>query len=545
MNRRGSIGYLISMLLTDGYKISHHLMYPAGTRRVFSNFTPRNLKYMPDEAKEICVFGTQFVFMYIVDHFEKNFFSQNKEEVLCELKRVFSSYSGTDYDVSHFGKLHDLGYLPIEVRALEEGTISKAQVPTLVYYNTIDEFFWIVNFLESLISTLMWKPMHSASMAYGFRKILRAAALDTDRHNVDVINFQMHDFSFRGMQAVESAFSSAMGFSVCSLGSDTLPVLWANEYYYFTPDSVFSIPASEHAVATAYGPENEEDGFRRILNIYNTGFVSLVSDSYDFWKIHTETIYNLREQILARDGVTRVVFRGDSGNPPDIICGFEYVEIEDIHLLETYNAPKVVFCKTSQKYYETRVYDDGHKLRFNLNELSEAQIKGQIELLWDCFGGSVNDQGYKVLNPKVGAIWGDGINFKNMTEIIARLKSKGFASTNIVFGIGSYSLGYATRDQQGTACKATWVMVYDEAREIYKDPVTDHGKKSAKGLLVVYLDENGEVYLKDQATWEEVFSEENQLKLIFRNGDFVRTTTLTRIREKLREHESILSTETN
>ncbi len=543
MHKPKMIGYLISMLLTDGYKISHHKMYPKGTRRVFSNFTPRSTKYMPDEAKEIVVFGTQFVFMWIVDHFNENFFSQDKETVLAELKRIFSSYSNTDYDVSHFGELHDLGYLPIEVRALAEGTITKVQVPTLVYYNTIDDFFWIVNFLESLISTLMWKPMHSASMAYGFRKILRAAALDTDKHNVDAIDFQMHDFSFRGMQAPESAISSSMGFSVCSNGSDTLPVLWANEYYYFTSDSVFSVPASEHAVATAYGRENEEDGFRRILEVYDTGFVSLVSDSYDFWKIHTETIYNLKEQILARDGKT--IFRGDSGNPADIVCGLAFVEVENVNELFFADAPKVVFCKASQKYYETNAYDDGHKTRFDLKELSEAQIKGQIELLWDCFGGSVNDQGYKILNPKVGAIWGDGIGFKNMIDIIARLKAKGFASTNIVFGIGSYSMGYATRDNQGTACKATWVLVYEEAREIYKDPITDHGKKSAKGLLAVFLDENGEPYLKDQATWEEVFSEENQHKLIFVDGEFVNSTTLIAIRKRLRENESILSTEPN
>jgi nicotinamide phosphoribosyltransferase len=485
-------------------------MYPENTTLVFSNFTPRNTKYMPKEAQDIIIFGTQYTLEWISDIFLQEFFVRNKEEVISEIKKMLDSYTGTDYDVTHFEALHDLGYLPICVRALEEGIVGKAQIPTLVYWNTLPEFFWITNFLETLISTVSWKAMHSASMAFGFRKILEQYCKETDISNLGFVDFQGHDFSMRGMQSPESALASGLGFATSFLGSDTLPVLHGAEYYYSTPNAVFSVPASEHAVATAYGKENEEEGFSRILELFPEGVVSLVSDSYDFWKIHTETIYKLKNQIMSRKGKT--VFRGDSGNPADIICGTGLLE-------------------TDHKGQPDFDWANSH------TQVLTPSEKGQIELLWDCFGGTINDQGYKVLDSHVGAIWGDAINFSNMQDICERLKKKGFASTNIVFGVGSYSLGYATRDNQGTACKATYIEKSDGSHiEIFKDPITDPGKKSAKGLLAVFRDEDEELILKDQATWEDVLSENNMLKEIY-NGisGFTKVTTLTEIREKIKK----------
>ena len=492
------------LLLTDGYKTSHHKMYPEGTEMVYSNFTPRSVKFMPNEAKKILVFGIQYTAKYIKDVFDKEFFSQPKEKVIPEIKKFISSYVGSDYDVSHFEKLHDLGYLPIEIHALPEGTISKPQIPILTYFNTKKEFYWVTNFLETLISTLLWKPLHSASMAYGFKKILVEYCLETDKKSIDFVDFQGHDFSERGMQGIESALSSGMGFTTCFKGSDTLPVLWGNEYYYKEENSAFSVPASEHAVMTSYGKESEENAFNRILDLYPTGIVSIVSDSYDFWKIHTETIYNLKDKIMKRDGKT--VFRGDSGEPIDIICGLS-------HKYSSYD-----------EYAEYMIAQD--KIP------NQAEYKGQIELLWECFGGTTNEQGYKILDSHCGAIYGDGIGFERMKEISRILKEKGFASTNVVYGIGSFSMGYATRDSQGSAVKATACIVKGEFREIFKDPITDSGKKSAKGLLMVYLDENGEYALKDQCTWEEVYSEKNQLKPIFKDGVLLKEVSLAEIRER-------------
>lgn len=491
------------LLCVDGYKVHHHIMYPKNTSLVFSNFTTRNVKYMPSDAKDIVVFGTQYTFKFIKDLFDENFFNLDKNIAISEIKKYLDSYTGSNYSIEHFSELYDLGYLPINVYALPEGTVLKnPNIPMMVYWNTLPEFYWVTNFLETIISTTLWKPVHSASIAYGFRKILTEYCLKTNPDAMDFVDFQAHDFSMRGMQSVESATTSAMGFSTSFKGSDTLSVLQYNDYYYGTPNSVFSVPASEHAVMTAYGKENEEIAFSRILDLYPTGIVSIVSDSYDFWKIHTETIYKLKDQIMSRDGKT--VFRGDSGDPVDIICG-------------------------SLRFDSIQEYND-ELLNGTLLQANSAE-KGQIELLWDCFGGTVNEQGYKVLDSHVGAIYGDGITLERAKEICKRLEAKGFASTNVVFGIGSYSLGYASRDSQGVAVKATACVVDGEFREIFKDPITDIGKKSAKGLLSVFKNDDGMYYLKSQCEWDDVRNCE--FINIFRNGEQDNLTTLSEIREQL------------
>ena len=487
------------LLCTDGYKTSHHLMYPEGTELVFSNFTPRSTKYMPPEAQDIVVFGVQYTIKYINDLFQENFFNQSKELVCNQLQEHLNSYLGFNYNIKHFESLYDLGYLPVEIRSLEEGSVIQSKIPILTIHNTLPEFYWLTNFLETLISTTLWKPMHSASMSYAYHKIVRKYALETDKDNLLGLDFQCHDFSMRGMQSLESAISSALGFLVSSRGSDTLAVLQAAKYYYYEPSSAFSVPASEHAVMTAYGKENEIESFRRILELYPTGIVSMVSDQYDLWKVLSEILPKLKKLILNRDG--KAVFRPDSGDPVDILCGN---------------------------------YKGSNYQRLEHRDKWKPQEKGVIELLWDIFGGTVNEQGYKVLNPKVGCIYGDSITLERADKICKRLKQKGFASTNIVFGVGSYSLGFCTRDSQGSAIKAVYCEINGEGREIFKDPITDDGtKKSAKGLLSVILDENGSYILKDQCTWEDVFSEKNQLKLRFRDGKLMNETCLSDIRNKL------------
>ena len=520
--------FRLPIIPTDGYKTGHHLMYPENTVTVVSNFTPRNVKYMHEMAKSIVVFGVQYALKKIVDLFDDEFFLTEKREdlkkqfsltselskatfkvelenlkqtIIKPLKEELDSYTGSDYDVTHFSNLWDLGYLPIEVRALEEGTVlHNVNIPILTYFNVTKQdtlsFFWVTNFLESVISAEIWKPMHSASISFGARKLVNKYAKETDQHNLGATNFQNHDFSFRGMQGLESAMASGLGFLTCSMGTDTLPALSASEYYYNTRDAAHSVFATEHAVMTAYGKETEIDGFRRLIKLFPNGILSMVADSYDFFKIHSETLYELKDEIMARDG--KLVLRGDSGDPVDIICG------------------------TNRKFGEGKTPEE----------------KGQIELLWECFGGTVNDQGYKVLDSHIGAIYGDGINFERAVDIMERLKEKGFASTNITFGWGSYSMGYATRDNQGSAVKATYIEKLKadgtiEGINIFKDPKTDPGKKSAKGLLKVIKDADGNYSVKDECTWDEVNADDNELKVIFRNGKFVKETTLTEVREKL------------
>ena len=486
------------LLMTDGYKTSHHAMYPEGTTEVYSNYTLRNVKYMPKQAKKIVVAGVQYTVKSIHDMYANDFFARPKAKVCGEAKEYLSSYLGTDYDVSHFEALHDLGYLPIEIKALDEGTIIDEKIPVFTIKNTHPDFFWLPNFLETLISSLIWKPIHSASLAYGYKNLLLSHARKTDKDNLGFVDFQGHDFSFRGMQHPESAISSGLGFLTSFSGTDTIPALLAANYYYGTKNVGFSVPASEHAVMTAYGKEDEIGAFRRLMQQYPTGILSVVSDSFDLWKVCTEYITELKEEILSRDG--KLVLRPDSGDPVDILCGKRWDD-------------------------EQNPYDEN----------VDAIEKGVIELLWDVFGGTVNKQGYKVLDSHIGAIYGDSITLDRADAICNRLAAKGFASTNVVLGIGSYSMGYATRDNQGGAVKATHVVVNGIDRDIYKDPVTDDGtKKSARGYLYVYAKDSLTYALKDKCSRD--LEENGLLTTVYKNGDLVKTTTLTEIREKINNY---------
>lgn len=490
------------LLLTDGYKTGHHQQYPQGTELVYSNFTPRSNKYAPNGADHVVVFGTQMVFQQIHESFEKEFFSQPKDVVCGEMKKELSLYLNTDYDVSHFEALHDLGYLPIEVKSLEEGTRVPIRVPVMTIKNTHPEFYWVTNYLETIISNLLWKPMTSATIAHEYRKILTKWQEKTDKERAWFIDWQGHDFSMRGMDSVESVISSGLGHLTSFSGSDSLPAIYGARRFYGETEFVSgSVNATEHSVMCAGTKEDEVGTFKNLMDTYPTGILSVVSDTWDLWEVVTNHVVKLKDQIMSRDG--KLVIRPDSGDPADILCG--YNTLDEFELKEK-------------------------KINVNYNHPS---YKGVIELLWETFGGTVNEQGYKVLDDHIGAIYGDSITLERADEICQRLESKGFASTNVVLGIGSYTYQFNTRDSFGFAMKATYVEVNGEGREIFKDPVTDNGmKKSARGLLYVGKNENGEYYLEDQVTKER--EREGMLKVIYKDGNFENVTTLTEIRERIK-----------
>jgi nicotinamide phosphoribosyltransferase len=491
------------LLLTDGYKTGHHLQYPKGTTLVYSNFTPRSNKYGPKGAEAVVSFGQQMVMKQIHEAFHNEFFSKPKDEVCGEMKRELSLYLNTDYDVSHFEALHDLGYLPIHVKILEEGTLVPIKVPILTIYNTHPDFYWVTNYLETIISNLLWKPTTSATIAHNYRKILKKWQDMTDKERSWFIDWQGHDFSMRGLDSVDATVSSGLGHLTSFMGTDSLPAIsGARKYYGETGFVGGSVNATEHSVMCAGTKDDEVGTFRRLLETYPEGILSVVSDTWDLWKVCTEYVSVLKEEILKRDG--KLVIRPDSGDPVDILCG-------DI----------------SQYRYEL---EEGE------TRLNGPKEKGVIELLWDTFGGEINEQGYKVLDPHIGAIYGDSITIDRADEICKRLEAKGFASTNVVLGIGSFTYQYNTRDTFGFAMKATYVEVDGEGREIFKDPITDDGmKKSATGLLQVYKMKGSHgvsnYILKDGVSWEEEC--DGLLKTIYKDGEFHNLTTLTDIRKKL------------
>jgi len=481
------------LLLTDGYKTGHHQQYPKGTTLVYSNFTPRSNKYAPKGCDKVVSFGQQMVIQQIHEAFQNEFFSKPKDDVCGEMKRELSMYLGTDYDVSHFEALHDLGYLPIRVKAIEEGTLVPMKVPVLTIYNTHPDFYWITNYLETIISNLLWKPMTSATIAHAYRKVLTKWQEKTDAEKGWFIDWQGHDFSMRGMDSVDAVISSGLGHLTSFSGTDSLPTLYGARKYYNEDGFIGgSVNATEHSVMCAGGADDEVGTFKRLLETYPTGILSIVSDTWDLWKVCTEHVVTLKEEILGRDG--KLVIRPDSGDPVDILCG--------------------------------KFNDKGEPVSKYRNIPID---KGVIELLWDVFGGTINEQGYKVLDSHIGAIYGDSITIDRADKICSRLESKGFASTNVVLGIGSFTYQYNTRDTFGFAMKATYVEANGEGRAIFKDPITDDGtKKSATGLLMV----SDELKLIDKVSWD--LEPHGALQNIYLDGYFINKTTLTEIRNRLK-----------
>ena len=475
-----TINYANPLYLTDGYKLSHDKMYPNGTTKVYSNFTPRSNKHAPNGINYVVSFGQQFAMMKIYGLFEQ--FFQGEKEDIENFKTEISSYLGVDYDVSHFEKLHDLGYLPIHVKIIEEGTIVPIKTPILTITNTHEDFYWLPNYLETIISNLLWKPCTSATIALEYKKLGIKYAKETDIANIAFVDYQFHDFSLRGLCGIYASISSGLGHLTSHYGTDSLPTIKGARLFYNeqSKNICSSVPASEHSVMSAGGKETELETFKRLLSLYPTGILSVVSDTWDLWNVLENILPKLKEDILARNG--KLVIRPDSGDPADILCGKEN--------------------------------------------------KGVIELLWETFGGTINEQGYKVLDPHIGAIYGDSITLQKAEEIFQRLKEKGFASTNVVLGIGSFTYQYNTRDTFGFAMKATYTEQNGKGIAIFKDPITDDGqKKSLKGLLKVE-EIDGKIVTTDQVTWEE--EGKGLLQTLFCNGKFENVTTLTEIREKLK-----------
>lgn len=450
-------------------------------------------------------------------------------------------------------------------------------VPVLTITNTHEKFAWLVNYLETLLSTCLWQIMTSATIAFEYKKMFTKYAKLTDPENLWFVDWQGHDFSMRGLSSVESAILSGMGHLFSFTGTDVIPAIYQLEKSYSGKGLIGgSVPATEHSVMCMGKKEEEIKTFERLLDLYPSGILSVVSDTWDLWKVCTEYVVKLKDKIKLRGTYThkdgrvfipfvhydenynviskgfkdntdsgieygedwvinnpditivpgKLVIRPDSGNPVDIVCGVKNYKWND----------KLWSLKEGRERGGDYDYEENGITYLRDKEISEAESKGVIELLWDVFGGTVSSTGYKKLDPHIGAIYGDSITLERGKEICERLMSKGFASTNIVFGIGSYTYQYNTRDTFGFAMKATYGEVIHgteiEEREIFKDPITDDGtKRSAKGLIKVYEEEKGKTKMKDQCSKTE--EAEGLLKTVFKNGKITKRTNLKKIRKRL------------
>jgi len=474
------------MMMIDGYKLDHRRQYPAGTRRVYSNWTPRGSR-VAGQTEVVC-FGLQyFLQKYLVEDMKRYFFDRPESEVCAEYKQFCDDYLGpNDIGVEHIKALHRLGYVPLKFKALPEGTLCPIGVPMLTVENTHDDFAWLVNYFETLMSSILWLPCTSATTAYRYKKMLHKFAEQTI-DMVDFVQWQGHDFSMRGMGGIEAATISGAGHLTSFTGSDTIPAINMIHRYYGAGSNPLiggSVPATEHSVMCAGGQETEMETFNRLLDLYPSGIVSVVSDTWNLWDVITKMLPALKDKILARNG--KLVIRPDSGDPVKIICG------------------------------------DPASSDYNVN-------KGVVRLLWDIFGGTVNSKGYKQLDSHIGCIYGDAITYDRASEICQRLADKGFASTNVVLGIGSYTYQYCTRDTYGFAMKATWVDINGQGYPLFKKPVTDTGEKfSARGRIKVVRNDN-------KLALEQNVSDDSNccLQEVWKDGIFTKWQTFTDVRNIL------------
>ena len=479
-----------AIMATDGYKLDHRRQYPEGTQYVYSNWTARGTRI--EGVDKVVFVGLQAALQkHLMDDFEA-FFEADVDDVCHEYQTMLDKYLGPNLiGTDHIRALHNLGYLPLEFKALPEGTKVPLRVPMFTVENTHPDFAWLVNYFETILSATLWMPSTSATNALRIREMLDGWAEKVGAP-AEGVAFQGHDFSMRGMAGQEAANLSGLGHLVAFTGTETVPVLqYIEDTYPVEGFLAGTVPATEHSVMCAGGEDDEMETFNRLLDLYPAGILSVVSDTWNLWDVLTKHLPALHDKIMARDG--KLVIRPDSGDPADIICGTK----------RTHN----------------RISDT-------------PEEKGVIELLWEEFGGTFNEKGYRVLDSHVGLIYGDAMNYERIDDICARLEQKGFSMESVVFGLGSFGYQYQTRDTFGFAMKATWVQINGEGKAIYKDPVTDSGlKKSLRGRILVTKDDAGEIYAIDGLDGNE----SGMLTTVWKDGKFVQRLTFDEVRANARK----------
>lgn len=490
------------MLLADFYKIGHVAQYPPNVTQVWSNWTPRTSRV--EGQTSVVHFGLQyFIKDYLMRRLNQGFFSRPLAEVLDSYRAVVRECLGVaEPKTDHIEWLHRLGYLPITIYSIPEGFSTRLNVPSMVITNTLPEAFWLPNYFETMLSMVLWKGSTSATTAQRFRAICKKWAVAAGETDFRFIDWQCHDFSMRGMSGLEDAVLSGMGHLTSFSGTDTIPaIMAAKEYYGADLSCGGSVPATEHSVMCAGGMDDEFETFRRLLeDVYPSGIVSVVSDTWDLWTVLTDFVPRLKEGLWARNG--KLVIRPDSGDPVKIICG---------------DAERLM---------------DPHNYKHGLDTLHPAG-RGVLALLADALGvkgGMI--QG-------AGAIYGDSINEERCEAIlrycVERLKLSPF---NQVFGVGSFTYEFRTRDTYGFAMKATAVRRSGEVVDIFKCPVTDDGgKKSHKGIVAVYRTEESTdakpEYFVSQGCRPEAL-DNCAFEKVYENGSLLVENNFETIRKRVR-----------
>ncbi len=476
-----------ALLETDLYKQVHVHQYKAigNVTRVLAAWTNRKSRIAG--VNHVVHFGLQaHLQRYLMDQFDP-FFAADENTVIHMYEREMRDIFGSCPPTDHIRELHRLGFIPLRFCAVPEGTLVPIGVPSFTIENTMDDFAWVTNFVEPGISASVWPAQTSATVSHRYRLLLDAASDRTGANPADV-DYQGHDFSFRGMFGHEGAEISAAAHLLSFRGTDTSATRKWVRRYYGGDFYAHSVPATEHSVMSiGTAVLGELETYSRLLDLYPTGIIAIVSDTYNLWRVLTEYLPALKDKIMARRG--KLVIRPDSGVPERILLG-------------------------------------------DPASSNPAEAAGVVRLLGDTFGTTLNDAGFRRLDPHVGAIYGDGINLQRAEDITRGLEAQGWESVTSVLGIGSYSFQGNTRDTFNSAQKTLWAMVNGNAYNIFKDPITDDGtKKSATGRVAVLRSMEGELYLIQKATpAQEALS---LLRPVWENGQFIKRQDFQDVRRTL------------
>ena len=486
-----------SLLLKDFYKAVHSEMLNPGMTKSVSYYTPR--KSRVNRWPKVVNFGLQmFIKNWLIDEFNENFFNRPEDEVVAEYKRVLDNAMGKDiYDINKVRKLHKLGYLPIEIISIPEGVEVPMRCPIFGITNTHDEFAWLPQALESLISAEVWYPMITATVGHTYRQIVDKYYDLTCDDNIPHRR-ALGNFDFRGDMGVDAALKAAAGWLMSFVNTATVPAIPFMEQMYncdCTKEEVgFGAVSTEHFVMCSnFAADGDERTFlkRLLTELYpNTSF-SCVCDSYDYWNVVENILPSLKDEIMVHNGCFLV--RGDSGDCVDVVT-------------------KTVFK------------------------------------LWELFGGNVNTKGYKVLDPHVKALYGDSITVERAEKIYQILMENGFAASNVSLGVGSFSMHCIeedgmlkpfTRDTFSSCIKACDAIINGKEYPIFKDPKTDREtgdgfKKSQRGACRVFL-KDGELTYEDGLTYEESLKN-NIMQPVFRDGKLLVDYTIKQVRNQLNKN---------
>lgn len=553
----------------DGYKIGHIAQYIKGTKFVGSNMTPRSdalARYIKENHDGKVFFaGLQMAMIKMVESWDATFFKKSEKNAIKAYTRRVKNYLGPDHgkeQIEAMRKLHQLGYLPIMIKALPEGVKVDMQVPVFTVINTHEDFYWLTNYLETYLSCMVWPVCNAASISEQY--ILTSARWAKVTGAPDMwVGIANHCFAGRGHRGMEDSMMSGMGHMMAgNLGTDTVWAIDGLEHYYNADSDKeligCSVNAFEHATATQriayyrdvlgfkdYLLQAEEESLKDILTeLYPTGIISYVSDSEDHFGVLELILPRLKEIILARTpdslGLCKTVFRPDSSkkSPLEVIVGDHYL-VESADKLHGYTWEAMEKLGHDWAYvvdgytYFKRVLTEGCRMSFEKVEYADvpADIKGSLQLLWDVFGGTQNELGFSVIHEAVGLIYGEAINIEAQEIIFKSMVAHGWCVSNVLLGTGSWGfLEASSRDSYNFAIKGTNSIINCLEVSMQKNPKTAGGfKKSAKGYLRVEL-EDGTYVLYDEQTAEQ--EKLGELKVVLRDGVFHNVVSLSDIRAR-------------